>query len=157
MSRAKTIGTVISNNLHPKDSAIFWTGSGICLNRVLNITKKGGLNGNMSNCLDNKRQNWVDHLPQQNQLTSMEQCNEKRMKKIERKLPKNIKLLKQVELQRAIAEIITNPNKNLEEPKKRKGHGIEILLPKQLNTKSKTIRPNILSFYSFVEPYCNPQ
>jgi hypothetical protein len=42
MSRAKTIGMVTPNNLHPKDSStIFWTGSGICLNRVLNITKKG--------------------------------------------------------------------------------------------------------------------
>jgi hypothetical protein len=41
MSCAKTNGTVTPNNLHPKDSAIFWTGSGICLNRVLNITKKG--------------------------------------------------------------------------------------------------------------------
>jgi hypothetical protein len=41
LSRAKTIGTVTPNNFHPKDSAIFWTGSGICLNRVLNITKNG--------------------------------------------------------------------------------------------------------------------
>jgi hypothetical protein len=39
MSHAKTIGTVTSNNLHPKDSPIFWTGSVIFLNRVLNITK----------------------------------------------------------------------------------------------------------------------
>jgi hypothetical protein len=39
MSLAKTIRTVTLNNLHPKDSAIFWTCSGICLNRVLNIAK----------------------------------------------------------------------------------------------------------------------
>ncbi len=32
------------------------------------------------------------------------------MKKIQRKLPKNIKLLKIAELQRAIAERFTNPN-----------------------------------------------
>jgi hypothetical protein len=38
------------------------------------------------------------------------QYNEKRMKKIERKLPKNIQLLKRAKIQRAIAEIITNPN-----------------------------------------------
>jgi hypothetical protein len=43
LSRPKTNGTVTPNNLYPKDSAIFWTGSGICLNRVLNITKKGDL------------------------------------------------------------------------------------------------------------------
>ncbi len=85
MRHAKTIETVTPNNLHPKDSAIFWTGSGICINRVLNITNKWGLNGNMTNCLKiNKRQIWVDHLPQQNHLTSMEQYNEKQMKKIEK-------------------------------------------------------------------------
>ncbi len=65
----------------------------------------------MTNCLKmNKRQNWVDHLLHQNYLTSTKQYNEKWMKKIERKLPKNIQLLKWVELQRAISEIITNPN-----------------------------------------------
>ncbi len=41
LSCAKTIGTVTPNDFLPKVSAIFWTGSGICLNRVLNITKKG--------------------------------------------------------------------------------------------------------------------
>ncbi len=53
----------------------------------------------------------MDHLLQQIHLTSTKKYNDKRMKKIERKLPKNIKLLKTAELQRAIAEIITNPNK----------------------------------------------
>jgi hypothetical protein len=33
------------------------------------------------------------------------------MKKTERKMPKNIQLLKRAELQRGITEIITNPNK----------------------------------------------
>jgi hypothetical protein len=57
MSRAKTMGQTTPNNPHPKDSAIFWTGSGICENRVLNITKKRGLDGNITNCLKiNKRQ-----------------------------------------------------------------------------------------------------
>jgi hypothetical protein len=66
----------------------------------------------MTNCLKiNKRQNWVDHLLQQNHLTSTKQYTEKQMKKVERKLPKNIQLLKQAKLQRAISEIITNPNK----------------------------------------------
>jgi hypothetical protein len=41
LSCVKTVGTVTPNNLHPIDRAIFWTGSIICLNRVLNITKKG--------------------------------------------------------------------------------------------------------------------
>jgi hypothetical protein len=46
-SHAKTIGTgtVTPNELNPKDSAIFWTGSGICLNRVLNITQRRDMTG----------------------------------------------------------------------------------------------------------------
>ena len=38
LSRAKSIGTITPNELHPKDSALFWTGSGMYLNRVLNVT-----------------------------------------------------------------------------------------------------------------------
>jgi hypothetical protein len=41
LSSAKSIGTVTPKNLHPKDITKFWKGSGICINRVLNITKKG--------------------------------------------------------------------------------------------------------------------
>jgi hypothetical protein len=74
MSRAKTIGTVTPNNLHPKDRAIFWTGSGICLNRVLNITKKRGLNGNITNCLKINKNNtgWITYF---NKITSPQQNN----------------------------------------------------------------------------------
>jgi hypothetical protein len=95
LSRAKTIETMSPNELHPKDSAIFWTGSGIFLTRVLNITQKRGLDSNMTNCLKfDKEQKWVDHLVEQNCITLSKQYNEKRMKKIERKLPKNIKQMK---------------------------------------------------------------
>jgi hypothetical protein len=45
------------------------------------------------------------------------------MKKIKRKLPKNIQLLKQVELQRLIAEIITNPNKTWKNLKRERNMG----------------------------------
>ncbi len=92
LSRAKTIGTVSPNELHPKDSAIFWTGSGICTTRVLNITQKRGLNSNMTNCLKiDKRQKWVDHLFEQNSITYTKQYIKKRLKKIKRTLHKNIK------------------------------------------------------------------
>ena len=50
LSRAKTIGTVSTNTLHPKDSAIYWTGSGLCTTRVLNITQKRKPDGTMKNC-----------------------------------------------------------------------------------------------------------
>ncbi len=76
------------------------------------------------------------------------------MRKIKRKLPKNIELLKMAELKRAIAEIITNPNKTWKNIK-RTVHGTKILLPNQLNTKSKTIRLNRISFNSYVQLYCN--
>jgi hypothetical protein len=121
LSRAKTIGTVSPNKLHPKDSAIFWTDSGICTTRVLNITQKRGLDGNMTNCLKiDKRQKGADHLFEQNSITSTKQYNEKRMKKIERKLHKNIKRMKKVDLQTLIATIITNPNKKWKKLKSEK-------------------------------------
>jgi hypothetical protein len=119
LSRAKMIGTVTTNELHPKNSAIFWTGSGICLNRVLNITQKKGQDENMTNCLKvENRQKWVHHLFEQNHITTLKQYKAKRMRKIERKLVKNIEQIKRVELQPAIASIMTNPN---EKWKKLKG------------------------------------
>ncbi len=90
MSHAKTIGQMTPNNHHPKDIAIFWTGSGICKNRVLNITKKRGLDCNITNCLKiNKRQEWVNHLLEQSQLTSSRQYSERQVNKIEKKMLKN--------------------------------------------------------------------
>ncbi len=56
MSHAKIMGQMTPNNPHPKDSAIFWTGLGICKNIVLNITKKRGLDGNITNCLKNQQE-----------------------------------------------------------------------------------------------------
>ncbi len=98
------------NNLHPKDSAIFWIGSGIYLNRVLNITKKGDLTITWQTTwrLTKGKIGWIAYfnkitLPQQNNTMKSGWKNWK-------KLPKNIQLLKRAELQRAIAEIITNPN-----------------------------------------------
>jgi hypothetical protein len=121
MSHAKTMGQMTPNNPHPKDSAIFWTGLGICKNRVLNITKKRGLDGNISNCKKiNKRQEWVNHLLEQSQLTSSGGYSERRVNKIEKKMPKKLSLLKHVDLKQAIAEIITKPNKNWKKLKREK-------------------------------------
>ncbi len=120
MSHAKTMGQMTPNNPHPKDSAIFWTGLGICKNRVLNITKKRGLDGYITNCLKiNKRQEWVNHLLEKSQLTSSGRYSERRVDKIEKKFPKKLSLLKHVDLKQAIAEIITNPNKNWKKLKRK--------------------------------------
>jgi len=90
-SHAKTIGTVIPNELHPKDSAIFLTGSGMCLSRVLNITQKRGLDSNMTNCLKvDKRQKWVDHLFEQSCITSLNKYNAKKLKKLKEDFSKKL-------------------------------------------------------------------
>jgi hypothetical protein len=132
---------VSPNELHPKDSAIFWTGSGICSTRVLNITQKRGLDGNMTNCLKfDKRQKWVNHLFEQNRITSLKQYNEKRMKKLKEIFPKTLTNEKGGH---------TNSDRNnkhiskqkMEEPQKRKIHGTKIILPKQLKFKLKQLGP----------------
>ncbi len=111
LSRAKLIGTITPNEVHPKDSALFWTGSGMYLNRVLNVTQKKGNNENMTNCLKiDQRQRWADHLFERNRITTTKQYKPKRMQKIQRKLPEHIENLKTIELQHAIATMITKPN-----------------------------------------------
>jgi hypothetical protein len=40
--------------------------------------------------------------------------------KIEKKMPKKLSLMENVDLKQAIAEIITNPNKNWNKPKREK-------------------------------------
>jgi len=50
--------------------------------RVLNITQKRGLDGNMTNYLKvDKRQKWVDHLFEQSCITSSNKYNAKKKKK----------------------------------------------------------------------------
>jgi hypothetical protein len=121
MSHAKTMGHITPNNPHPKDSAIFWTGLGICENRILNITKKRGPDGNITNCLKiYKRQEWVNHLLKQSQLTSSGQYSERQIKKIKKKMPKKLSLLEHEHLKQSIAEIITNPNEKWKKLKRKK-------------------------------------
>ena len=43
-SRVKTIGDMTHDVPHPKNSALYWTGSGMSINRVLNGTTKKQLN-----------------------------------------------------------------------------------------------------------------
>jgi hypothetical protein len=88
LSRAKTIGTVTPEILHPKDSAIFWTGSGMCLTRMLNITKKKGLDGNLTNGVKVvKREQWVKHLLERNEVTTSHENRRKEMKRMKKKIP----------------------------------------------------------------------
>jgi hypothetical protein len=63
---------------------------------------------------------WVDHLFEQSCITSSNKYNAKKLKKIERRLPKKIKRTKKVDLQTAIATIITNPNETWKNLKREK-------------------------------------
>ena len=121
MSRARTIGDMSTANPHPKNSAIFWTGSGICTKRVLNITKKRGLDGGITDCLKiKKRQKWIEHLQKQKKITSTERYSKKRLKQIEKKIHKKIRQIEQSDLNTSIVDIITNPNKNWRKLKQQK-------------------------------------
>ena len=53
-------------------------------------------------------------------ITLKNQYKEKKINKIEKKLPMNIKRMKRVDLQTAIATIITNPNKTWKNLKQEK-------------------------------------
>jgi hypothetical protein len=75
----------------------------------------------MTNCLKvNKRQEWVDNLFERHRITLKNQYKQKRLTKIERRLPKNIKRMRRVDLQTAIATIITNPNETWKNLKREK-------------------------------------
>jgi hypothetical protein len=63
---------------------------------------------------------WVDHLFEQSCITSSNKYNAKKLKKIERRLPKKIKQTKKVDLQTAIATKITNPNETWKNLKREK-------------------------------------
>ena len=117
------------NTVHPKDSAIYWTGSGICTTRVLNITQKG-----------TPGQEWVNYLFEKHRNTLKNQYKEKKLNKIEKKLPKNIKQMKRADLQTAIATIITNPNKTWKNSNK-KNTWYQNHTSKTVDNKSKTIGP----------------
>jgi hypothetical protein len=65
----------------------------------------------MVNCLKvDQRQQWVDHLFERNRITTTKQFKPKWMKKIESIVPKQIDYLSKIDLQNAVATIITNPN-----------------------------------------------
>jgi hypothetical protein len=131
ISRAKTMGYMTPNNPHPKYSAIFWTGSGICENRVLNITKKKGLNCNITYCLKiDKRQEWVNHLLEKSQLTSSGRYCERRVNKIENKNAPKTKTIGKCGLERSNHRNNHKSQQKLEKTKEREVHDREILLSK---------------------------
>ena len=72
LSRAKTIGEILDK--HPTDSSIYWTGSGMCVDRVKFGAFKGGTRTTKfdgEECeLIRKRHHWVEFLTKKEQNTS---------------------------------------------------------------------------------------
>ena len=107
LSRAKTMGTANHQDDHPKDSAIFWRGSGISENRILegalkNARKRG--DPKERSLLINKREDWVNHLRRAGEATKKKQYTKGTKNKL-----KSTRFT-QNQVAAGISSIITEPN-----------------------------------------------
>ncbi len=89
-SRVKTIGDMTQDVPHPKTSALYWTGSGMSINRVLtnNTKKQQNTQGQERvNCPKiDKRRKWVRYLTQQKEITMTGTYNNERLKKSRKRI-----------------------------------------------------------------------
>jgi hypothetical protein len=78
-SCAKTIGDMTLDTPHPKASALYWTGTGISINMVLDGITKRQQNSQQHervNCLNiEKRHKWVTYLTKQKELLMKDTYN----------------------------------------------------------------------------------
>jgi hypothetical protein len=81
-SHVQTIGDMTQDVPHPKTSALYWAGSGMSVNRVLNGTTKKQQNTQGQervNCQKkDKRCKWVRYLTQQKEITMTDTYNNER-------------------------------------------------------------------------------
>ncbi len=110
----KTIGDMTQDVPHPKTIALYWTGSGMSVNRVLNGTTKKQQNTQEQerfNCLKiDKRCKWVRYLTQQKEITMTDTYNNERLKRIKEE---NIHVIKgkiHLDVEASITNMIMNPN-----------------------------------------------
>jgi hypothetical protein len=114
ISRAKTMGTFRSNDSHPKDSAIYWIGSGISKTRILEgHMKKGKRKGApKENCvLVTKRDRWVKYLHEKQKQTPNRIFDRSEIEAMA------TTRYSQDELKECIADIITRPNETWKKQK----------------------------------------
>jgi hypothetical protein len=82
MSHAKKMGDTTNDTPNPRNSAVYWTGSGMSKNRVLHSSTKKQIHTQGQekvNCIKiKKRDKWVNYLTQQCRNTSSEQYNKKK-------------------------------------------------------------------------------
>lgn len=109
LSRAKPMGTSRDDTSFPKDSAIYWYGSGISTARILgghlkNNTKKGG--PKVKTLLTTKQDQWVAFLHEKKEHTTT-----KVFSVLEKRELQTVRHT-QDEVKKRIATIITTPNKS---------------------------------------------
>jgi hypothetical protein len=99
-----------------KTSALFWTGSGMSVNRVLNGTtkKQQKTHGQeRDNCQKiDKRHKWVRYLTQQKEITMTDTYNNERLKRIKGENINVIKGIIHLDVEASITNMIMNPNKS---------------------------------------------
>ena len=107
-SRGKTFGS--KTDMHPKDSAIYWTGCNVSIDRIQNCKRKR--NGQECESFK-KRKRWVDHLNKKAEKTKTK-FNKRKLDEITRTtlpLAMNGKLITdRNDLMTKIVTMIENPN-----------------------------------------------
>ncbi len=109
---------------HPKSSALYWTGTGISKNRVLEDTTKRQQKDQRHkkvNCLKiEKRHKWVTYLTKQKVLTMKDTYNKDQLRRIKNK-QEQIIIYEHIchrDVAGSISMMLLNPNKKLMERKK---------------------------------------
>ena len=121
-SRVKTIGDMTQNVPHPKNSALYWTGSGMSVNRVMNGTTKKQQNTQGQervNCLKiDKRCNWVRYLTDQKDITMTDTFNSESLIRIKTENMDIINGKIHQDVEASITSMVINPNEEWMERKK---------------------------------------
>ena len=108
LSRAKTIGTLSSETAFPRDSAIYWIGSGVSITRIVEGSLKLGKKGQpKTKCVwVSRRDQWVQYLTNKKEKTKTHQYTS-----TYKRYMKSVNYT-QGEVRDSIIDIITNPNDN---------------------------------------------
>jgi hypothetical protein len=121
-SQVKTFGDMTQNVPHPKNSALYWTGSGMSVNRVMNGTtkKKQNTQGQERvNCLKiDKRRNWVRYLTGQKDITMTDTYNSESLIRIKTENMEIINRKIHQDVEASITSMVINPNEKWMERKK---------------------------------------
>jgi ATP-dependent exoDNAse (exonuclease V), alpha subunit - helicase superfamily I member len=119
-SRAKTIEHMTQETPQTKMSALYWTGGGMSINRVINGSTKKQPNKQGHNRVDclkiEKRHKWVTYLIKQQELTITDTYNKDRLKRIKNKQEQIIYgHICHRDVAGSISTMLLNPNKKMDE------------------------------------------